>query len=174
MKQFRYAYLVAGFLAGVVYVAACGGASKGIAASIGNAIDVIYDNAASALTATNVQAAIDELVDRLEVVEASESNGIVGVWDGTVYFLNTQEPENIRITFNEDGTYSCDEQAKTYLEIHTTGEWILKGNTIILLSPTDYYYVQTFYDINFNDGNNVGFLDTAGFIKFAWLTKQES
>ena len=51
-----------GFMAGIVWVAACGGGgTASIADTIAAAIDVSYDNDDSGLTAETVQAAIDEL-----------------------------------------------------------------------------------------------------------------
>ena len=175
MKRIRYLYLVAGFIAGIVYVTACGGASNGIAASIGNAIDVLYTNTTSALSATNVQAAIDELLNRIKVLEASgtKTTDLIGTWVGEVYSNGTDEPENVAITFNEDGTYSCDQSSRLSLEIPAEGNWLLKGNTIIL-AQVDNWYVYEFYNINFRDENNLGLFSQTGYLKFIWLANQES
>lgn len=57
----KFGFISAGFLSGVIWIAACGGGAASIAETIAAAIDVSYDNDASGLAAENVQAALDEL-----------------------------------------------------------------------------------------------------------------
>ena len=68
-----------GFMAGIVWVAACGGSAgsnitESIADALMAAIDVSYDNAESGLTSSNVQAAIDELKASIDGLPASSND----------------------------------------------------------------------------------------------------
>lgn len=67
----KLTFISAGFLAGVIWIAACGGGSASIAETIATALEVSYDNATSGLTATTVQAALDELKVAVDAVPAA-------------------------------------------------------------------------------------------------------
>ena len=54
-------WLCVGFFLGIAFVGACSSGGTAIAQAIIEALDVVYDNSASGLQATNVQAAIDEV-----------------------------------------------------------------------------------------------------------------
>ena len=85
MKQNKLVLLMAGFLAGMMYVVACGTTGQSIAAAIGNAIDVVYDNTTSGLTATTVQGAIDEIVSKFSrALNISYDNTTSGLTAATV------------------------------------------------------------------------------------------
>ncbi|MFC1708304.1 hypothetical protein ACFL59_16045 [Planctomycetota bacterium] len=63
-KAPAHLYLSIGFFAGAVFVSCSGGGGTSVpatlAAAIGNAIDVVFDNGTTGLAATNVQDALDE------------------------------------------------------------------------------------------------------------------
>lgn len=120
----RSLYLIMGFVTGVVYVAACGGGSSlsdvasAAAETLGNAVDVIFSNTDSGLTATTAQGAIDEIdgrVDALEELNADPSDltaRLVGSWTGTGYYSNRCtladcSSDDVTLTFNSDGSFSC-------------------------------------------------------------------
>jgi hypothetical protein len=113
MKIKPMIYLEVGFVAGIFYLVACGGSSSGIASAIGNAIDVLFDNTASKMVATNAQAAIDELAYKNPTSVTPDM--LVGTWTGLQYGvrstqadISTLEVSNtFTITFNVDGTYTC-------------------------------------------------------------------
>lgn len=67
----KLTFISVGFLAGVIWIAACGGGSASIAETIATALEVSYDNATSGLTATTVQAALDELKVAVDAVPAA-------------------------------------------------------------------------------------------------------
>lgn len=106
-------YLMIGVLVGISYVVACGGSSSSGAASIGNAIDVVYDNVVSKLSGTNVQTAIDELAYKNPTAVTSDM--LVGTWTGVQYsyrslqtsLANIEVENTFTVTFNEDGSYVC-------------------------------------------------------------------
>lgn len=132
MKSGRILYLVIGFFAGVIYLVACSGSGNSVAAAIINAIDIVYDNATSGLTAINVQTAIDEVVDRLKSLEGCNSDQLVGTWNGTDYDDNGNE-KSFNITFNDDGSYTCTCTSSCVQECATSGTWEIKANDLMLL-----------------------------------------
>ncbi len=104
-------YVVLGFVAGVGYIVACSsgqlaGVGASLAAAIGNAVDVVFDNTKSGLTSTNVQDALDEITaqhgDRLAAL-------LVGTWAGNEYGMTGYGSRKtpMTLTFNADGTFSC-------------------------------------------------------------------
>ena len=109
-----------GFLAGIFYIIACnengnnkGGPTPSAAQTVINAIDIAYSNVTSALSATNVQAAIDALDARLDSLEsrvtlidgASLTATLTGAWTGQTYApLGTTD---VVLTLNANGTYTC-------------------------------------------------------------------
>ncbi len=111
MKKSKMMYLTIGFIAGVTYLVACGSSTSSIAETIGNAIDVVYDNETSGLAATNVQTAIDEVSTSLNNLSLSTgkltSQLLVGNWSGTGY---NPEETTANLYLNADGTYSCSGQ----------------------------------------------------------------
>ncbi|MDJ0973834.1 MAG: hypothetical protein QNJ98_05195 [Planctomycetota bacterium] len=59
-----------GFVLAISFLAACGGGGGGsIASTVQQALQVLFDNTASGMTASNVQEAIDELDGRLDTTE---------------------------------------------------------------------------------------------------------
>ena len=108
----KYVFIFLGFLTGVAYVS-CGGAggiANTIASVLGAATDVTYDNTASGLTATTTQAALDELaisVDDLNKTGDNLAETLVGTWTGT--HITNSTSTTISITFNADGTFTCDD-----------------------------------------------------------------
>ncbi len=163
MKMTRLIYLMSGFVAGVVYVAACGGTSNSVASTIGNAVDVAYDNVASALSATNVQDAIDEVVARITALETCDdiSAKVVGVWSGKIYGISADHSAT-SITIDADGTYTCD-QSKNCVG-NNEGTWTVGGNTLFVQGFTDDAYL-----VNYVDDQNLGYSIRNYYL---WLTKQ--
>ena len=85
MANDRRIFLCIGFLAGVICITSCGssGGTPAIAATIGNAIDVLYDCATSQMTGANLQEVIDEVDARLDTLELTPPAGPAGiVWRG--------------------------------------------------------------------------------------------
>lgn len=108
MKRHSFRFLIIGFLAGIVYVSACGGGTSTIAATIGDAVDVLFDNVSSGLQATNVQAAIDEVDGRIDALETGNfSTLLVGTWTGSEMDENVTWSTEGTLTLNSNGTYSC-------------------------------------------------------------------
>ena len=70
-QRSRFYYIALGFLCGFAFVIGCGGGGGGGgtppagAQEVVNAVNVLYSNAVSSLTATNVQAAIDEICSQM-------------------------------------------------------------------------------------------------------------
>lgn len=103
MKKTPFLYVTFGFIVGIFYIAACGGAGSAIA----DAVDQLFDNSPSGLTAENVQAAIDEVEARVDTLEGQNlSTLLVGLWSGSEYSENGTI-ESLSITFAGDGTYTC-------------------------------------------------------------------
>lgn len=117
-------YLGIGFIAGIIYVAACGGGSSisevatAAAETIGNAVDVIFSNTDSGLTATTAQGAIDEIDGRVDALEESNiessdlATRLAGTWTGTGYYSNRCaladcSSDDITLTLNAEGSFSC-------------------------------------------------------------------
>lgn len=110
-KKLKYLYLATGFLAASTYFVACGGGSSTIAQAVTDAINVLFDNTESGLAAGNVQDAIDELNEKVEALQAGgvlplKQSDLVGTWNG-VTLSNHGNFENISLTLNSNGTYSC-------------------------------------------------------------------
>ena len=124
MKKWKVGYLVLGFVVGVSYLVACGGSSSSVAAAIGNAIDVVYDNVTSGLTAINVQAAIDENAAAITDLQSSGStlsDQIVGTWNGSM------SGTDYTITLSSDGTQTNDIDGSCF-----DGTYVVAGNMLIL------------------------------------------
>ncbi len=70
----KWFFVGIGFVLGILW-AGCGGSDgivpPSIAQALGNAVDVIYDNATSGAAATDVQAALDEVDARVDVLEGA-------------------------------------------------------------------------------------------------------
>lgn len=112
MRKTGIFYLAIGFVIGVIWVS-CNGAqiANTVASAITNAVDVVYDNTTSSLTAINVQAAIDELKSLLE--RKNLSSQLVGTWNGTV----DEDPmKTMTLTLNADTTYSCTAEPESHFE----------------------------------------------------------
>ena len=132
----------AGFIAGIIYVAACNvavtpsqadTASPSVSATVVHAVDVVFDNAASALVATNVQAALDEIVRKAREFEAKFdlTTGILGTW----HLARTYDASGTSsgaITFNADGTYSADPGSDNNLKFCSSGRYALALGMLIL------------------------------------------
>ena len=74
LSQLKWFYLSLGFFCGAAFFVGCGGGGGGTAAEaqdVVNAVDVNYTNAISGLAATNVQAAIDEIVSQMATTTAT-------------------------------------------------------------------------------------------------------
>lgn len=117
MQKLRVQYLTVGFVAGMVYVAACGGVVNSIAETIGDAVDLVFDNSTSGMTAENAQDAIDELDERADELDGRAdyleginlSTLLTGTWAGVEYCTQCEtNGSEITITFNADETFSCD------------------------------------------------------------------
>lgn len=107
MKKPRSLYLACGFIAGVAYITACGSTSTSLAEALGNAIDVLFDNTTSELSATTVQDAIDEIDATVDLLSGKGlSTSLVGTWTGTAYD-DENDFEDIVLTLAGDGTYEC-------------------------------------------------------------------
>lgn len=103
MKKTSFLYVTFGFIAGIFYIAACGGAGSAVA----DAIDEIFNNDESGLAAENVQDAIDEVETRVDTLEGQNlSTLLVGSWTGSEYSENGTI-ESLSITFAADGSYTC-------------------------------------------------------------------
>lgn len=98
-----------GLLLGVVLVVSCGDKiSNTIAEVIGPATDVSYSSS-SGLESTTVQDAIDEVADRVTLLDMKDSDIeelLIGTWTGTGV-NGAREATDISVTFNDDGTYAC-------------------------------------------------------------------
>jgi hypothetical protein len=125
----KWPYIVLGFLAGCIYIYSCGGGSNGLATTIGNAVDVLFDNSTSGLSATNVQTAIDEVTANQVLVTADQ---LVGTWTGGVYDNNGRDGSiPYSFVFNADGTYSCSVDDEYLCSAGSTYQIV--GNNVILL-----------------------------------------
>ena len=80
MKKAKWLYLVMGFIAGVSYLVACGGATNGIA------------DPESEPTGT----------------PSLSTSSIVGTWSGKYYDNDGNKESVVSFTFNEDGSYFCE------------------------------------------------------------------
>lgn len=185
MKKIKAFYLVLGFVGGIAYLVACGGSNSSIAETLGNAADVVYDNLTSALSATNMQTAVDEVVDRIKALESNSSSvttsAITGTWSGIEYY-NKTAIENASMVFGANGAFSCSGGA-TLSALGTDSNmglcggsftWSLKGHTI-LLTPTaggnNYRIIQ----VSSVDSTNISLIftmETATQFDFFYGTKQ--
>lgn len=121
MKKTPLLYVTLGFIAGIFYIAACSGGnglspSASIAETIGSAVDILFNNSDSGLTATNVQTALDEIDGRVDALEKNDLKSLlVGSWTGkqrrTSRGLGGEEINTVSLTINADGTYSCSIEA---------------------------------------------------------------
>ena len=106
----KYFYLSIGFVVGVFFLTSCGGGGTAISAIIGSAIEVIFDNTTSSLTANNVQNAIEEVNTKADVNTTSLSS------------LNTRVTTNeanistnaTRITSNATAINAINYRLRTY------------------------------------------------------------
>ncbi|MDO8526898.1 MAG: hypothetical protein Q7T03_04325 [Deltaproteobacteria bacterium] len=117
MKIKKLLLIVTGFVAGIAFISACGSGSgngvgplASIAATIGNAVDVVFSNGKSKLTATNVQDALDEVDGRVDTLEAKNgiadlSTTLIGTWTGKTYI--GKGIFSTHITFKSDKTFTC-------------------------------------------------------------------
>ncbi len=94
-KYFRDVYLIGiSFIAGVLFIVQCGGSAKSMAESVMQALNITFDNAATGLSADNVQDAVTELAHDMPMVYDAEgnkigvliniNNGPWIVWDNTL------------------------------------------------------------------------------------------
>jgi|APSaa5957512535_1039671.scaffolds.fasta_scaffold66749_1 hypothetical protein len=113
----KYIFLLIGFISGSLYMIACSGSGQtgiqsSIAATLGNAIDVIFDNSESGLSSSNLQDAIEELNTKIVTLEKQFQPGselaaiITGTWSGT--YSNEGNSTDISLTLNSDGSLSCE------------------------------------------------------------------
>jgi len=120
----KIAVFVAGAVFGIGFIIACSGKSGGIgsssslAASIGSALDVLFNNSPSGLTATNVQGALDEIDSRTDILEAKDLKSLlVGSWAGQQRPARASgfgnDTDAVTLTLNADGTYACSIEPST-------------------------------------------------------------
>src|SRR3989338_1060145 len=146
-KKSKFTYIFTGFIAGIVYIIACsggsgaGGVATSIAASIGNAVDVLFDNKNSGLTATNTQAAIDEVMDKLSAKNLRQN--LIGTLVGTEYGSSGLASSSAyelpaTLTFNEDGTFACEiEQDSEKYPASVTKKLEIMGHFELCTTPME-------------------------------------
>lgn len=84
-------------------LSSCG--STADAEELASAADIIFSNESTTLSATNVQDAILELNNKVELSDLGDL--IVGAWNGNFYEPGRAEPSTESLTLNIDGSYSC-------------------------------------------------------------------
>lgn len=105
----KYTWMFLGFMLGVFYVMGCGGGSA-ISRGIAIAVDLVYDNSQSGLRATTMQGAIDEVA----MMAVDRTEALIGTWHGKFYYISDDGKGfedtfyNLTLTFNSDGSYSCE------------------------------------------------------------------
>lgn len=162
-------YLIIGFLTGITYTA-CGGAggiANTIAETLGAASDVSYSNTSSNLTSTSVQEALDELANLVNNDSNSENTALfdedleealVGVWNGSVVSDNgNSDAEDLALTLNEDGTYSCSGSNGYFLTSTNSTctspvSWEIIGSTLIVTYDTN---TKTLFDLTRSSGSKI-------------------
>jgi lipocalin-like protein len=123
----------------------CGEGTAVSQTSGGNAAVVAYDNSSSGMSATTVQAAIDELRALLKVASRTDiSTLLVGTWKGQEFDGSSISPDSpslqilsddVEITFNSDNSYVCQNlTVPGYFNnpVCPSGTWSLFGNSIHL------------------------------------------
>lgn len=129
----KYVFLMMGFVVGILYVAACGtDVPSSLADAVVHAIDVVFDNAASGLTATNVQAAIEEVGGRVDTLEGNTptASSLVGTWTFATPFEATAQPGSL--TISADGTYTATTGfALDTVSFCSSGRFILAGGLLL-------------------------------------------
>ena len=134
MKYAKMLYLMLGFVAGISYLVACGGGTSSIADTIVNAIDVVYSNTTSGLSATNAQAAIDELATNQSDIITTTT--LVGTWSLVMAYDSTNTVAGV-ITFNGDGTYTTEQISDPALDFCTSGRYVLADSLLTLEKPCE-------------------------------------
>ncbi|MBF0107508.1 MAG: hypothetical protein HQM16_19545 [Deltaproteobacteria bacterium] len=115
MKKIKtISWIFVGVCIGVVW--ACGSSTvsdigHAVAEALGTALEVTYDNSSSGLSATTVQAAVDEVNSTLNYATAHGDDFkalLVGTWTGTHYSDTPTGFDNISMTLGSDGSFDCD------------------------------------------------------------------
>ncbi len=96
-RKLSVTYVLLGFLCGVLWFSGVGSA---IAQAVADAVDIVYANGTSGLTATDVQAAIDEIDGRLDTVEGTPFSLSKHVQTGVSFANNVQ----VTVTHNLNTT----------------------------------------------------------------------
>lgn len=179
----KLTFILIGFITGAIYMVACGGGSgssgitNSIAASIGNAIDVIFDNSESDMEATNVQAALEELSASIAQL-TSQNNSvpsteslISGNWGGSRYHNESctrakckVDDLQINLATNKSLTCSGSEIAdsQNFIATNSTlclngGQWELLKKVILFTDNTGAYKA---YRISYISETDLELIDT--------------
>jgi len=170
-KHFRDVYLIGiSFVAGVLFVIQCGGAAKSVAEAVTDALGITYSNSDSGLSATTVQAAIDELAtarteleaaipfvydasgNKIGVYVSNPGNEVWEMWDMTRRVVFEVEPAEGQVVVKDA------EDTRLYFETtDCTGTVFLRANAV-----------------NDNAQHPVAVTGTLYKIKFGGATKTES
>jgi hypothetical protein len=142
--------LFVGFMAGVIYIAACDGkrVTSSLAEVLENAVDVLFDSTASGLTAENVQDAIDELDTAVDTLGSQLKTGenlaqiLVGLWTGT--YCNEGICESTSMTLGSDGSFSCNGNAFGGTCDDPSMTWSVLTRVLQINSSRIRYYYPTY------------------------------
>jgi len=133
----RYFYIAIGFFMGALFIAACDDDSKkSFAASIGNAIDVIFNDSTASLGATDVQAAIDALDLRLDAGGHVHSGA--DVTSGTVPFGQLPSGTTASTVSEGDHTHGGGSSVVTHESTTSGPHAIAADSTNVVLRTATY------------------------------------
>lgn len=145
----KMSYVIIGFIAGILYIASCGGStvSGSLADTIGNAIDVVYDNLSSSLSSTNVQDAIDELKTSVDALAPTDlATTIIGTWSSECYEYQgggtrgNPTTATTNVIFSSDGSLSLDSTwGITNAGQEPSSYEVINNNLVLLWSNTTYF-----------------------------------
>lgn len=168
MKQTKLLFLMAGFLVGVCYVITCGGGAQSIADAVTDAVDVLFDNSSSGLTATNVQSAIDEVESRINSLESANdfSSLLAGSWTGSESDEDATTT-GISLILNSSGTYSCSDFLSSFTSAvcDSPVSWDVENNVLkITYTVPDGFTASgnIFLPVQNVDSSNLALLDGSG------------
>lgn len=135
-KIFAVGYSVLLLSLGAFIQSNCGSATaQGTTA----ASEVAFDNTSSGMSATTVQAAIDELRTLLTKTSRTDiSSALLGTWAGKEFDSDTLDNppvatvhDNFSITFNVDNTFTCS-NSTALSTVCSSGTWALNGMYVTL------------------------------------------